>query len=148
MKKIRSGIFETNSSSSHSIVISSENYVFPKNDEIYIETGEYGWEIETYESFSDKVSYALTFAVNYNPEKLEMLNRVLTNSLPLTKILYRGLKYEDYIEYLNDESYHYGLGYIDHQSVDRAAKIFKSEEDLFDFLFSENSYFTTDNDNH
>ena len=148
MKKIRNGIFETNSSSSHSIVISSENYVFPENDEIYIETGEYGWEIETYESFSDKVSYALTFVVNYNPEKLEMLNRTLVNSLPLTKIYYNNLSYDEFIQYINNEKYHNELGYIDHQSVDRAAKIFKSEEDLFDFLFSENSYFTTDNDNH
>ena len=43
---------------------------------------------------------------------------------------------------------YYPFGYIDHQSSGTADEAFESDEALKQFLFSDYSYFMTDNDNH
>ena len=147
MKQVRLGVFETNSSSTHTIVISEGNYYIPKQIEFNFYTGEYGWEGELYNSFEDKVSYALTYAVNYGTRKdLSLLDKVLEETGAI--ITYNGYTYDELLTKLNEETYHSDFGYIDHQSVDDASEIFVSEENLVNFLFSRYSYFETDNDNH
>lgn len=53
MKLIRKGTFETNSSSTHSIVIPKEktspDEVFTTGDSFTFQTGDYGWEFECYD---------------------------------------------------------------------------------------------------
>lgn len=150
--KIRNGVFETNSSSTHSIVINSGEYQIPKDTNIDILTGEFGWEIEYYSGFYDKASYALTYAINCGSSNtnLELLNQVLTEHISSESIItYNGHSYEELIKYIeSSDGYNYDMGYIDHQSLDEASEIFENSETLSDFLFSSNSWFETDNDNH
>jgi hypothetical protein len=64
-RKIRIGMFETNSSSCHSIVIGCKTPNQKLGDEngvITIEPDEFGWEIETYDDARTKASYCLTYA--------------------------------------------------------------------------------------
>lgn len=150
--KIRNGVFETNSSSTHSIVINSGEYQIPKDTNIDILTGEFGWEIEYYSGFYDKASYALTYAINYGSSdtNLELLNQVLTEHISSESIItYNGHSYEELIKYIeSSDAYNYDMGYIDHQSQDEVSEIFENSKTLSDFLFSSNSWFETDNDNH
>lgn len=138
MKQIRSKIFETNSSSTHSVIIDTKSdYINISKELIEVNTGEYGWEEETYYDFYDRANYALTYAANYGTvEDIELMKKVIEEHTGATVRLHMDLD-------------QYGSsGYIDHQSVDEAATIFASEQTIKDFLFRESSYFETDNDNH
>ena len=151
MKTIRQNVFETNSSSSHSVTIqtSPNKHQVTLNDEgvLFVERGEFGWDNTTFVSFDDKCSYAYTQAANNhwcnrdkNPseyldisdnEKLQMMERVIMENVPnITKVLF-----------LNNE------GYVDHQSEDLVYDIFESEDTLTTFLFDTASEFSTGNDN-
>lgn len=145
MKNIRKGVFETNSSSSHSICISNKGQLengFYLNDEgkIEIHPGEFGWEIDSFRDCASKASYCLTRAKNDgengNNDKLTMLKNVI----------------EDFTgkEVVFVESYgaYYKWGYIDHQSFDVCDEAFESEENLKNFIFNSKSILVTDNDNH
>jgi hypothetical protein len=140
MKKIREGVFETNSSSTHSVVIAKGSEqdltqlpTLDINGNLQIEPGEYGWEVVEYNSVEDKLSYAATYALNYGD--IDILTELLKE--------YTGAFEINYI----DGGYYYDKGYIDHQSVDEAASIFENKESLINFLFNPGSYFETDNDN-
>ena len=144
-KQIRQGVFETNSSSTHSMCIHPGNKYVPNMSKLKIETGEFGWEEEIYYGMDDKLSYALTYALGGNSNKyIEMLNEVLTDNMPDTDITYDGMSYEELLEIDVCADF----GYIDHQSLDEASKMFLSKNNLEDFIFGRDSYFVTDNDNH
>lgn len=58
-KQIRQGVFETNSSSTHSICIAKDTeLIIPK--ELHLEFGEFGWECNTLNSLQEKASYLYT----------------------------------------------------------------------------------------
>lgn len=147
MEKIRHGIFETNSSSTHSISLSTgqivENTIRLEDGKLVIYPGEFGWEVERYNDAATKASYALTYAVN-GPSPyyhLEMLRNVLAKKVgPGIPILFEIVD--------NTESYSYKNGYIDHQSLDVANSVFENEETLYRFIFDKNTTLWTDNDNH
>jgi len=150
MRKIRRGVFETNSSSTHSITLSCGDIVQDKlhvNDrnECIIYTGEFGWEVEAYHDAATKASYALTHAVN------------LGNSVKTAELLYmlrqaieRGIGDDvDIIFDADPTSNEWGSnGYIDHQSFGVAEDAFRSVNTLHRFIFDRNSVLYTDNDNH
>lgn len=137
-KTIRQNVFETNSSSTHSVTIVNgpHDMVVKAPDsweDFELNTGHFGWENKTYKSFDSKLKYAFTLTQeSENDQYLDMLKKVLrTNILG---------------EY--DFKLGYTDGYVDHQSVDGMAdEIFESEETLESFLFCKQSYFTTGNDN-
>ena len=56
MKTIRKGIFETNSSSTHALVISN-NDVMNIESPLVFRFGEFGWEFEEYSCPEDRASY-------------------------------------------------------------------------------------------
>jgi hypothetical protein len=145
MKVVRNSVFETNSSSSHSLSLGSDDLntqPFDNQDTErgYIEVGcgEYGWEIETYTSVYSKISYLIT----YVDESTDCLSTDVDPRIGLIKQVikdYSGL----------DSVFIYGTGYIDHQSMDVPAEIIEGGyETIRQFLFSKDSYFETDNDNH
>lgn len=132
MKTIRKNIFETNSSSSHSLSLESnvkldDNLVADPDGVVRIEEGEFGWEWRKYNDAHTKASYCLTLC-RYNDLYLDMLRDVI----------------EDYtkhqVEFITD------CGYIDHQSSDND-EMFSSRETLKDFIFSTENYLFTGNDN-
>lgn len=134
MKKVtRHGVFETNSSSTHSISIGSNKPEYPnfKGEEITLEQGEFGWEIRRFHSFSKRLQYAYTYAKNYRKEGVELIKKLLFEHCNCSAI--------------NESDFE---GYIDHQSDYVCSEAFVSEDTLHNFLFSNDSYFTTDNDNH
>lgn len=130
----RKKCFETNSSSSHSIVIDEgTDYIIPEilEEQIEIAGGEFGWEYYELRDWRSKASYAYTYAKNYGvDEDLENLKKVI----------------EDYtqkkVHFQSDEN-----NYIDHQSVDRAAEIFIDIETIKKTIFGRNTVIITDNDN-
>lgn len=81
MKKIRQNVFETNSSSVHSLVINSEGLepsnlkIDPKTDHIIVNTQYFGKEYNIYNSQEDKLSYLITYIIadlqrNYDDDEI------------------------------------------------------------------------------
>lgn len=67
MKSVRRNVFETNSSSMHSISYTNGDYSYEliseggdEDDVLYISLGEYGWEWVTYDEPTDRLRYLLT----------------------------------------------------------------------------------------
>lgn len=158
MKQIRQGVFETNSSSTHSVTISNagDKYWMPK----YlpkIEFGEYGWEKRTYTDYTDKLSYVITMISS----KYELWRGLSDDSakeefLKTQHFLWLKDMVKDYcgldleVRFMGD---YYPLGYIDHQSENTLDAFWSDNEDEFkskmkEFIFNEKYAFETDNDNH
>lgn len=150
MKQIRSSVFETNSSSSHSISISStgaiDTTLIPNDDGILLigpganETG-FGWEIASYYDAETKAVYAYLQALySKSQEYMNMLYKVILDQTGADEVIFT------LSDSFNDDNY----GYIDHQSAiyETPFEPFYSEEDLKNFIFNKSSELQTDNDNH
>lgn len=138
MKNIRQNVFETNSSSTHSICI-AKNVELDIPKEIYFQFGEFGWEEDRLNSMSEKASYLYT-AIKYNSfdgamdKIIETLKRNGVEKIELEE---------------SDENDTWGGGYIDHggQLCDFIDEILDDEEFLLNYLFSPLSFVLTGNDN-
>lgn len=64
MKTIRKNIFETNSSSIHTLVIAHDNPEIPKS-KLYFGLGEFGWGPEVLNSIEERASYLWTYIADY-----------------------------------------------------------------------------------
>ena len=143
MKNIRRNVFETNSSSTHSISISEssdgilDSLPVDEDGTLHIDGGEFGWEEETYHSARSKASYCAIDTIN-DPKSREMLEKVLKDHTGAKSIVYHIS--DDW----NDPNY----SYIDHQSAGTSFEAFASEHHLKMFIFNRQSSLTTDNDNH
>lgn len=156
MIQIRNSVFETNSSSTHSVSIAEgtdadlTDTIKPnENGEIVLTTDEYGWEVAAYSHVIDRLSYATTYAMqtarsyeetgivyNFNHPNILLLIDTVKEHTGATSV--KIAKEAGYREY----------GYIDHQSEKRAAEIFKNKKKLEHFLFNPESEFSTNNDNY
>ena len=143
--KTRSGIFETNSSSSHSITIAnsgilSGTLLVDKKGVCRIFPGEFGWGPETYYDAETKASYAFTFAktcaVANSSRYLAMLSKVVKK--------HTGARVVKFCK-IGDEYWPYG--YIDHQSSDVCEDAFLDEITLRRFIFDKHSVLEINNDN-
>ena len=146
MIQIRQGVFETNSSSTHSIVVTDSK----TEPGLYVDfrMGEFGWEWSKLETISEKASYLYTLACdNLGRDVYQDLYKILTKygvrcecSLPAKFV---KSKYSNYV-YLDN-------GYVDHstdgQARDFVDRMLKHEHALIKFLFSEESFVVTGNDN-
>ena len=142
----RVGVFETNSSSTHSISIVGGEFT---TDHLPIDggvcaiyPGEFGWDVETFYDAATKASYLLTYAKGAGTASdglLDMLHRVVAAEMGVA------------VEFCPMAGY-YDWGYIDHQSgiggSDVGADAFASEDAMRAFIFNRASYLHTDNDNH
>lgn len=148
--KVRRGVFETNSSSTHSISIASGAETIDKlhveeDGVCRIHSGEFGWEVETYSDAATKASYAMVWAKQYSSEEnLRLLKKVIQEHTGAKDVVFADYVGEDQDLATGD----YDPGYIDHQSQDVAAEAFQSEEKLRAFIFNPRSTLHTDNDNH
>ena len=130
----RQNVFETNSSSSHSLTIKSgENWdtITPDQDGvIYLYGDEFGWGWDKHNDALTKANY---YAVDnqYNEEKLELLKKVIQD--------YTNC---DVVIEINDSSY----AYIDHESCGTTNQIY-TEDDLRQFIFNKASWLFIGNDN-
>ena len=122
---IRKGVFETNSSSSHSIAIATEDKefvldtIYPNQDGIIVINGdEYGWEWFKHNDAETKASYAAQSFVN-DDDSLDILKEVIMEQTGATEIIFSGLS----------------EGYIDHESY---GIVPKTSRELKDFIFNKN----------
>lgn len=150
MKVVRKGIFETNSSSSHSISIVGGIYTpdtFPiENGVCKVYPGEFGWEEYRSYSAAVKASYCLTYI---KIGKDDAVDDDDTQSHMLRNVLKKVTGCE--VEFMPDpvvNTWDQKWGFIDHQSYDICSKAFESEDSLRNFIFNRKSYLETDNDNH
>lgn len=135
MKKlIRKGVFETNSSSSHSIALATEDKefvldtIYPNQDGVVIINGdEYGWEWFKHNDSETKASYAAQSFAN-NDFQLDELKEVIKEQTGATEVIFNGL---------ND-------GYIDHDSY---GIVPTGKSELRNFIFNKNSWLFGGNDN-
>lgn len=143
MITIRRGIFETNSSSTHSICITKrdEKLEFPYS--IYFKFGKFNWEFDYYVDTEDKASYLYTaifecYGQKGASEKIQIIKDALDK---------KGIEYE----FEEPKFYKYGFdfGYIDHgyENKEFVDAVLKSDDRLYRYLFSYNSYILTGNDN-
>jgi len=152
--QIRKNVFETNSSSSHSLTMAKGDIVAQPFDktvlragQVYLSKHEYGWEWHRYYSAHAKADYlftqlfesetissgkpeAVTQALREDNEKFDMLCRVIEE--------HTGVKV--YVEPGT-------TGYVDHDSHGVGLELFESEKQLHQFLFSPTSFVQTGNDN-
>ena len=150
-RQVRYGVFETNSSSCHSISIRD------LEPTLLIEFGEFGWGYEEYNDMLTKLKYILTMAAETNiywktkEEFLETEDFIKINDLIKTETPYRGgIEFND--SQFPGEQYNRINGYIDHQSYEGYKNIQDFLDDygvtLYDFIFNPEVVLIIDNDNH
>ena len=140
MKQIRNGIFETNSSSTHAIVLADKNV--PAGPRVDFAIGEFGWEKKILNTTDEKASYLYTMAC-------ELEGKDVYQRLYEMLVKY-GVDVERSIPPKFGE---YGLdnGYVDHCCDDDAHRfvnqMLSHEHALIRYLFSDQSFVITSNDN-
>ena len=151
--QVRKNIFETNSSSIHSLVIGNNNENIYENlpSEIYFNGGEYGWENEVYNDIENKANYLYTGIVKNNlvDELVPKIKDILSkwNITPIFQETYKKVFYDNTMsdDFRNNEEFYY----IDHSYAlqDFLNTVCNNEELLMNFLFSDGSFIETGNDN-
>ena len=134
MKKIvRKGVFETNSSSSHSLSLARDDQefvldtIYPDQNGVINVTGqEFGWGWDKFNDATTKLAYA--FQDSYGME--DLIKRVVKEQTGAVEVNF-------------DEA----DGYIDHDGVGTTADIRGGEEDMRNFIFNKNSWLFIGNDN-
>lgn len=136
-KQIRQGVFETNSSSTHSICIAKDaELTIPQK--VHFEFGEFGWECRTLKSISQKASYLYTGLISN--DRQDDFNKIVS----LLKDKNIEITYEEKVE----EKY-WSQGYVDHSDElgDFLNAVCEDEGKLMRYLFSDLSFIITGNDN-
>lgn len=137
MIQVRNGVFETNSSSVHAMIISDKK-VKP-GSVVHFGIGEFGWEKEIYNTVDEKATYFYTAACSCHGSVVKNMIEKLLEPY--------GVKCE-FAETIFDE---YGLrdGYIDHgyETADFVDALLADPDMLIRYLFSSNSFVVTSNDN-
>lgn len=146
MINVRLNCFETNSSSTHSMVIAHEKPThYPHH--VHFGIGEYGWGFDILRSVEDKAAYLFTsICCMSNKQDIKEAKEQLTASLAI-----KGIScdfdipiYDNIYEFLEN-------GYIDHCGTDEhwdwVKEMLTNPDSLFRFLFSNKSYVVTGNDN-
>lgn len=136
---IRNRVFETNSSSCHSVSVQYgdvlEGLTPDKNNEIVVYPGEFGWGVEEFTDPLTKIAYCWQDTREGSKHR-EMLEKVVLEHTGASKLRMQP----------SDDAY-YSEGYIDHQSMGTSYDMFVDEWTLKNFLFGPNSVLILDNDN-
>ena len=129
---IRRGVFETNSSSCHTLTIADTgtlDFNINTNDILHITGQDFGWQREVFSDPVSKISYlAVGFTSLGRNDLFELLKEVI-----LENTLFSDVTFD-------------GDGYIDHQSIDLVLQA-DTKEKMKAFVFNPKSYVRTDNDN-
>jgi hypothetical protein len=148
VKVVRNGVFETNSSSCHSLCISDQEAILdtlPVDNEgvVRIFTGEFGWGIDEYNDAAMKAAYCLTWIKTCNDENDPKVSKYEAS---LKGVIEEVCKAKE-VRFIQETDKYYPWGYIDHQSSDRCAEAFESLTSLKNFIFNPNSTLRISNDN-
>lgn len=148
MKSIRTGVFETNSSSTHSICITKNrrcNMCLPQK--LYFSCGDFGWEYKTLKTPEEKASYLYSSILCiYDKETAEGKKSLLWDMLGA-----EGVECE-----FETPIYYGASSWCENASVDHAGtddhsafveRVLSNVGRLLRYLFSEESFVITGNDN-
>lgn len=153
-KQTRHSVFETNSSSTHSISIAYSSSVgdlmsiLPVNDEgnVVLNGGEFGWADETFHNAQTKASYLAVYCMQWCGDRkddfLSILFDVIKKQTGCHQIILNFT-----CEYTSTDDQNWS--YIDHQSAESQDYhyLFENPEQIRQFIFNPNSTLTTGNDN-
>lgn len=154
MQVIRKNVFETNSSSTHSICIAKENTKvdIPDRIEINLKNYEFGWEYDKYYTVEEKLAYLIfglmaeTYYKNEDVGYKRTMKLLETVGKWVKTIYIKGLEFvcyegKSYLEVTD--------GYVDHASdmEELLDAVLNDEELLKRYLFSIDSFIATGNDN-
>lgn len=160
LQKIRKNVFETNSSSSHSLTMAQGDVIpmpLSKNElrdgKVIVRLDDYGWEWHRYYTPINKIAYLLTQALlgtgEYGDARVpagddEAVTRALCEENDLVARMCEVVKAHTGCELLLASG---SRGSIDHDSVGNGRELFSSAAELTQFIFSAESYIETGNDN-
>lgn len=171
-RQVRRNVFETNSSSVHSISISNKGTLEPsylcvddETNKIGVSFGEFGWGYDKINSQSEKLEYLLTMAIStdgrrlttpeefYETEGFKLLNDEIANYCNCDGIeIASEIKADSYTYSGNTRYYLSHDGYIDHQSSEdySSLKDFLDQNNtsVIDYVFNSKVSMIIDNDNH
>jgi hypothetical protein len=152
--QIRKNVFETNSSSSHSLTMSKGDLTAQPFDKavlregrVYLSKHEYGWEWHRYYGTHSKADYLFTqmFESDTIPSgKPESVTRTLREENENFDMLCRVIEEHTGVKVYVEPG---TSGYVDHDSHGVGMELFESEKKLHQFLFSPDSFVQTGNDN-
>lgn len=143
MKAIRIGVFETNSSSTHSFVTGFEGYeIEPRIEPDW--GGEFGWQFDFWHCSGEKLAYICRCLLTYEDEQTDegIYNRL--------KPLQDRLKnYGVEFDIPTAEELEKSWGYVDHgnEYLYDVLDIIETDEGLLTFLFNNNNGIQGGNDN-
>lgn len=144
-RQIRSCVFETNSSSVHSICINKRK--IDKNklpSSVYFEHGEFDWGFDVLQTEDDRASYLyeMICGICYikDKPKEELLNKI--------KDILKTYNIECVFDLNDTDEDGYRRGYIDHvlETQDLLCDLLSDEDKLLRFLFGD-SFLVIGNDN-
>lgn len=162
-RQIRRSVFETNSSSMHSLSIKGRKgiteylHVDADSNKVITKFGGFGWGYEKYNDPETKLSYLVTMLMATHPycfsleelyetEDFKKINDVvasrckcdgITIDEEIKEVCYEGMSWADHD------------GYIDHQSVERIDDLMKEYDcTIEEFIFDKGIELIIDNDNH
>jgi hypothetical protein len=130
--KIRKSVFETNSSSTHSIHIDNKTMLMDtsllsnEDGEIVLTGGEFGWEWQRYNDALTKANYA---SIENSGADRDLLIQAITEQTGARQV---NINHIDWV-------------YIDHQSTGLLRDM--NLEELKNWIFNPNSWLVTGNDN-
>lgn len=165
---IRRNVWETNSSSSHTVSIRGKSVIDTSYNScvtnlgiIKVTLGEYGWSGPTCYSFEDKLAYALSMVLHTEYPGFDhwddnfVIDDEIMSELNGYKMICDAIKHrmgDNFKSIVINRDYgEYPYGYIDHQSC-----YYNSLQDFLDdwhvdidkYLFDESVSVYIDNDNH
>lgn len=139
MKTTRQNVFETNSSSSHSLGIApygDKDTLKLDEDKNVVISGcyQFGWGPEDIFDIKSKIAYYY-ICNEFNEDALDLLKEIIREETGANEVLID----------VNTDYTKGDYSYVDHQSIDTAK--YMSKENLKDFIFNKDSYIHLDNDN-
>lgn len=146
-KTIREGVFETNSSSTHSICIAKNTELdIPKS--IHFGFDEFGWQVDTLQSLDEKANYLYTglIANGRNDDANKIFDILKSKNIDVT---FDMALYDTSIHNGTEYSTPINAGYVDHSGElnDFLDAVCEDEDKLIRYLFSDLSFVLTGNDN-
>lgn len=151
MKNIRNNVFETNSSSTHSISIAPQvkglydTLPVDGDGKIRLTGGEFGWEWAKYNDALTKANYAAVFAKEGTDQMVDMLVNVIKEHTGAKEVEFA------FTTGYNDADKSKPWAYIDHQSGygegGDALEAFDTPQKLKNWIFNPDSWLFTGNDN-
>lgn len=165
-RQIRRSVFETNSSSMHSLTVRKEGvsgtlHIDEYENKVITHFGEFGWGYDYYTDPENKLSYLVTMLVEthrdyYSMEELcetedfQKINNAIASYCHCDGILIDE-KLEQATSYDGTKKYEWNEheGYVDHQSVESIDSLLESYDcTIEEFIFDKGIALIIDNDNH